>query len=553
MSKQVNRRRRAPALSLLSLALLGALSMPVLAADPVCLDANGNPTAPPQSTDQGSESGFENATCASSASAFGRNNNASGPASSAFGLWNVAIGTWSSAFGYANQAGGEYSSAFGVGNLASGNSSVSMGFHGTANGFHSLVLAGWFDRNGDGTVDANETARASGAFSVALGAGLVANGLLASAVGVGNSADGTESVAFGKGEIAFGNYSAAVGRDNRAFGDYSTAFGNANTATADYSSAFGYQSQALAVRSTALGYQAVAGVSGTVSFGHSATDLDLFGNAFGSELNARLTHVAAGTNLTDAVNLGQLNAAIAGIGGGEPLHFFSVNSTDSTAGNYANDGATGANAVAVGVGGAASGEQGSAFGYSNTASGDWSSAVGSNNTAGGAASNAFGSYNEVIAAPNTYYGANAFGSLGSTGAEILGHPQALGFHPAEHRTADIGRQIDALDAAVGDDREDEAERLDLRGDPAEVGGDDADCGEYFHAAVVAHAEVVAEGQDVELVEFLGEEEAGDDQAHRRAEGVGDDAGETFLDEGRRDAEDGLGPEPGGEDGGGDHR
>ncbi|MBS0231369.1 MAG: hypothetical protein JSS52_09465, partial [Proteobacteria bacterium] len=38
-----SRRPRRLALSVLSLALLGALSMPAFAADPVCLDANGNP------------------------------------------------------------------------------------------------------------------------------------------------------------------------------------------------------------------------------------------------------------------------------------------------------------------------------------------------------------------------------------------------------------------------------------------------------------------------------------------------------------------------------
>ena len=36
-------RRRHPALSLLSLALLAALAAPAFAADPPCLDANGDP------------------------------------------------------------------------------------------------------------------------------------------------------------------------------------------------------------------------------------------------------------------------------------------------------------------------------------------------------------------------------------------------------------------------------------------------------------------------------------------------------------------------------
>ena len=90
-------------------------------------------------------------------------------------------------------------------------------------------------------------------------------------------------------------------------------------------------------------------------------------------------------------------------------------------------------------------------------------------------------------------------------------------------------------------------------DPAEVGSDDAERGQHFDRAVVAQAEIVAEGQDVQLVELLGEEEAGDDQAQRGAEGIGDDAAQAVLDEGGGDAEHCLGAEPRGEHGGGDDR
>ena len=38
MNKQVIRRRRVPALSVLSLALLGGLSLPAFAAEPLCHD-----------------------------------------------------------------------------------------------------------------------------------------------------------------------------------------------------------------------------------------------------------------------------------------------------------------------------------------------------------------------------------------------------------------------------------------------------------------------------------------------------------------------------------
>ena len=131
------------------------------------------------------------------------------------------------------------------------------------------------------------------------------------------------------------------------------------------------------------------------------------------------------------------------------------------------------------------------------------------------------------------------------------HAAEGGVGQYDGRTEDHpGRLADEI---VGHDVEDQAERLDLGRYPAEVGGDDAQRGQYFDAAVVAHAEIVAQRQDVELVEFLCEKETGDDQAHRRAEGVGHNTGQAFLDEGGGDPEHGFGAEPGGEHGGGDHR
>ena len=56
----------------------------------------------------------------------------------------------------------------------------------------------------------------------------------------------------------------------------------------------------------------------------------------------QITNLAAGMQDTDAVNVAQLKSA--------RTHFYSVNSEDATAGNYNNNGATGANALAAGVG-----------------------------------------------------------------------------------------------------------------------------------------------------------------------------------------------------------
>ena len=60
----------------------------------------------------------------------------------------------------------------------------------------------------------------------------------------------------------------------------------------------------------------------------------------------QITNLAAGTEDTDAVNVAQMKAAADAV----KTHFYSVNSQDTKAGNYNNDGATGTDALAAGVG-----------------------------------------------------------------------------------------------------------------------------------------------------------------------------------------------------------
>jgi autotransporter adhesin len=241
MNKQAHRRRRAPVLSLLSLTLLGALSMPAFAADPLCLDTNGNPSG--ETTTQGQEHGSDNTTCDAASAAYGIENNASAFFSAAFGLRNTANGNWSSAFGRDNVASGYGSSAFGSDNVATGSAS--------------------------------------------------------NAFGLGNHADGQHSSALGDQNTASAIFSSAVGYRNTASGFGSNAFGDYNTASGDRSSAFGYGSQALNIGSTAIGYLAVADRDYAVAVGRTGGE-------------HQIIHLANGTEDTDAVNVRQLKAAIAG-------------------------------------------------------------------------------------------------------------------------------------------------------------------------------------------------------------------------------------------------
>ena len=73
-------------------------------------------------------------------SAMGYNNTASGQISSAVGLGNTASGQRSSAMGYNNTASGQVSSAVGIANTASGDYSFAMGYNNTASGYRSSAV-----------------------------------------------------------------------------------------------------------------------------------------------------------------------------------------------------------------------------------------------------------------------------------------------------------------------------------------------------------------------------------------------------------------------------
>nr|WP_229238187.1 YadA-like family protein [Dyella amyloliquefaciens] len=103
--------------------------------------------------------------------------------------------------------------------------------------------------------------------------------------------------------------------------------------------------------------------------------VSMTGDAYDSTTKSggtRISNVAAGVNGGDAVNVDQLDAAT--------THFYSVNSSDATAANYKNDGATGGNAIAAGVGASASADHSVAMGELASATTANSVALGANSS-----------------------------------------------------------------------------------------------------------------------------------------------------------------------------
>ena len=104
----------------------------------------------------------------------------------------------------------------------------------------------------------------------------------------------------------------------------------------------------VANRGTNLAGYVPPGVNGTTI---TATTKGTLGSvSVGTSTATRqIINVAPGTVDSDAVNVAQLKAVSQQAAAGA-VHYYSVNSTDQAAGsNYANDGATGTNAIAIGV------------------------------------------------------------------------------------------------------------------------------------------------------------------------------------------------------------
>ena len=215
--------------------------------------------------------GLSNVVMAQYGNAFGNGNNVQGDYGNGFGYLNKVNCSKGSAFGYGNQVGDDYCS-YGIESTAIGFCNKTIANYGTALGYKNVV--GVPEDYGKGEKS--------------------------SAVGYGNIANGNNSVAFGY--------------QNKAIGANSVAMGFENAANYD--------------NSVAIGYQAVAGEAGTVSFGHSSTDTNFSGVAYGSDLEAKLVHVASGTALTDTVNYGQMQKYVADNAGGSltPEQTLAVNS-----------------------------------------------------------------------------------------------------------------------------------------------------------------------------------------------------------------------------------
>ncbi|GGA47434.1 hypothetical protein GCM10010981_40710 [Dyella nitratireducens] len=165
--------------------------------------------------------------------------------------------------------------------------------------------------DGTGGSGANDKANAGDTPGVALGYNSVATGDNASAVGHNAQALGAYGLAAGNDSYAAGDHDTAIGGNAKVNADNSVAVGANSTVAAGASNAaaIGANSSANAVSGTAIGQGATVVSSGTNAVALGAGSVAERANtvSVGAEgAERQITNVAAGTQATDAVNVGQL-------------------------------------------------------------------------------------------------------------------------------------------------------------------------------------------------------------------------------------------------------
>ena len=381
-----------------------------------------------------------------------------------------ASGTNALAAGVNSSAGGDSAVAVGLGSAASGTESVAMG-----DGSRGAGLM---------TTGVGSSAKALADMATALGATTSASASNATAVGYGANAAGAKALASGNGASASGNSSTALGdgasatvADGVALGRQSSV--NAAAGIAGYVPATATAAQTAAINATksTLGavsvgdpisnkFRQIVGVAaGTadsdavnvaqlkgattdaVFYDSSAHDSVTLGgptyNSASRTGGTKLSNLAAGTAASDAVNVDQLSAAV----DDAQTHYYSVNDNGTQGGNYDNDGATGVNALAAGVGATAGGDSAIAVGSNANASGTSSVAVGDGSRSTGLMTTSTGSSAKALADMATAVGATT--SATGSGATAIGY----GANAAGARSLASGNGVSASgtsSTALGD-------------------------------------------------------------------------------------------------------
>ena len=398
------------------------------------------------------------------ASASGDGGVAIGSLVDAHGLLSVALGNSSSASGIKAVAVGTY-------NIAHSDSSVAMGSENNAYGKESIALGYLNFADQDHTVAIGRYNFASSIGSVAVGNENVIsyNANESSVLGSFNKVQNSiQALAIGgKNTITDSDNSHAIGGSNTLNNaKNSTLIGNENTSSQDNTFVLGNKVTTSQANSVVLGNESTDRAATAVDkvtingedyvfagVGSTANGVVSVGKVGGER---QIINVAAGeisASSTDAINGSQLHATNQAVeklyaGAGDTTHYVSVNDAGTKANNYNNDGASGALAVAVGIGASAKGDGATALGLNSSAKSKDAVAIGTDTRAELEGSVALGKGSVA----NTAAGIAGFDSLtgfGSTNTGSTWRSSAAAFSVGDVSRG-ITRQITGVAAGTAD-------------------------------------------------------------------------------------------------------
>lgn len=201
--------------------------------------------------------------------------------------------------------------------------SSSYPYYSTAYGYNAKTESQWATAigaethaEGHGTTVVGNTSWATSDNSVAIGSYVNSD-----PSGISGVQNGQQSVSIGHRVQAIGNCSTAVGAHTQATGNYSTAMGAYTDASASFGVALGTNSKSTRESGTRTGVSGYVPEGTTISDEEksSATWTSTMGEASvgytidGNKGTRQVTHVAAGSQDTDAVNVAQLKAVNANV------------------------------------------------------------------------------------------------------------------------------------------------------------------------------------------------------------------------------------------------
>ncbi|EPA9172744.1 TPA: trimeric autotransporter adhesin Ata [Acinetobacter baumannii] len=280
--------------------------------------------------------------------------------------------------------------AIGTGALSSGNTALAVGRQSAATADFSQAIGNVAAATGKGSLAIGHSATAEGYRSIAIGSPDIENAdPVAGQAGaayqpkMATKATGKDSIAFGGGAVATEENALAIGAFSESKGKKSVAIGTGAKAQKDNAVVIGDQAEASFEGGVAIGKGARSEAENSIALGKDSKASQATGESFLTKQSAptgvlsigdigterRIQNVADGAADSDAATVRQLKAA--------RTHYVSINDNGQPGGNFENDGATGRNAIAVGVNASAAGREAMAIGGSAQAIGSGAIAMGS--------------------------------------------------------------------------------------------------------------------------------------------------------------------------------